>query len=191
MATIRSGYLWTSHIIGVNQSGRYTGTWPGYGDTDRTACEWLKFQIVADGAGSQTLTHSDYGRVFDNTTANRFYYMPSVAVNKRGDVVLGCSGSSAAEHIGAFFAGRLSSAAPWQPTDHAHKVDSVKSLKAAVDLFDQPDWGDYSYTCIDPTDDMTFWSVQEFGAQQIFQPPLYFPNWGTWIRAISPYGRHV
>jgi hypothetical protein len=182
MAMIRNGYLWTCHTIGVNSSGRYTGVHPSYGDADRTACEWLKFQIVPDG-DLKTLQAADYGRMYEPTLA-RSYFMPSMGINARGDVIMGCSGSGPNEYIGAYFSGRLANAPPWPSTDLSHRLLGIRTLKAGLDNFSpNSTWGDYSYTCIDPSNPGVLWTVQEYAEQR---HPVNGPNWGTWIGAISP-----
>jgi hypothetical protein len=46
---------------------------------------------------------------------------------------------------------------------------------------------DYSYTPVDPTDDLTFWTVQEYAAAPVLVGTVWNPNWGTWICKIPPY----
>lgn len=168
MAIIRHGFLWTSHSIGVNASGLYTGSWPSYGNADRVACEWLKFQIIPDGQ-LKTLQAVDYGRAYDSAGLIRFYYMPSLAVNARGDVLMGFSGSGVWHYIGAFYARRHANAPAWNPSDPSHKVN-VATLQQGIDTYDIGLWGDYSYTCVDPNDDLTIWTVQEYARAKHLLP---------------------
>jgi uncharacterized repeat protein (TIGR01451 family) len=45
-------------------------------------------------------------------------------------------------------------------------------------------WGDYSMTSLDPCDDMTLWTIQEFAATPV---PGVNPNWGTRVvRLLAP-----
>lgn len=185
MAVIRNGYLWTCHSIGVNGNGLYTGTWPAYGDADRVACEWLKFQIVPDGS-LKTIQATDYGRAYETVTNVRYYYMPSLAVNSRGDVLMGFSGSGVLSYIGAFCVNRLSSAPAWNPSDLSHKLNPVVTLQPGVGAFTDDSWGDYSYTCVDPNDDLTFWTVQQYAKARFNIGGAFFNNWGTRITAVPP-----
>jgi hypothetical protein len=185
MAVIRNGFLWTCHAIGVNRNGLYTGTWPAYGDADRVACEWLKFQVVSDGS-SKTLQPVDYARAFERGVP-RSYFMPSLAVNWRGDVVMGFSGCSTFQYIGSYCVGRLANAPAWQQTDLAHSLDGPRLVKSGAGRFESDWWGDYSNTSVDPTDDLTFWTVQEHAETPVLVNGVWKPNWGTWICRVPPF----
>ncbi len=112
------------------------------------------------------------GRVSDST---RFYYYPSVAVNVNGDIALGFSGSdntAPAEFPGAYYTARLNSDSPGF-------TQAVGVLKAGLAPYFKTGqggtdnrWGDFSATVVDPSDDLTFWTLQEY-AQTGNQ-------WGTW-----------
>ncbi|HQU13735.1 MAG TPA: hypothetical protein PKV70_05760, partial [Thermodesulfobacteriota bacterium] len=43
-------------------------------------------------------------------------------------------------------------------------------------------WGDYSATVVDPTDNVTFWTVQEYAAI----PISGISQWGTWWGKFTP-----
>ena len=45
-------------------------------------------------------------------------------------------------------------------------------------------WGDYSATCVDPVDDATFWTVQEYAAKI----DASGSNFGTWWAALDVAG---
>ena len=104
--------------------------------------------------------------------------MPSLAVNINGDLVIGFSGSSANDYIGAYFTGKLNNG--------ASPVVPIRYF-AGKDWFSNPQdfvWGDYSYTSLDP-DGLTIWTIQEYAETQYSS---FFANaWGTRIAAISPY----
>lgn len=178
MAMVRSGNLWTCRAIGVDSAGNSGGSIT----PDRSTCEWFKLQIVGSG-DSSSLTQSDTGRVRDPLNQNTYvanspstpwsYYMPSLVVNSRGDMVIGFSGSRADQRIGAFYTGRLAGDSPGTTT-------SIKLLRAGQTCFDSNRWGDYSYTSLDPNDSLTLWTVQEYAAAS-------GNIWGTWIGAITPY----
>ena len=151
---------------------------------DRSACEWFKLQIVGTG-DSASLSQSDTGRVRDPLNENKFvanspstpwsYYFPSLVVNSRGDLVMGFSGSRADQRIGVFYTGRLAA-------DAAGSTRPVILLKAGTACYGDRYWGDYSYTTLDPTGALTFWTIQEYAES------LPIPDgWGTWIGAITPF----
>lgn len=43
-------------------------------------------------------------------------------------------------------------------------------------------WGDFSATVVDPADDVTFWTIQEYAA---IPTNYYLGGWATWWAAIS------
>jgi hypothetical protein len=173
---IRNGRLWTAHHIGVDINGVSTGT------VDRNAAAW--YEINVSGA-TPSLVQS--GRVFDNAAVNpRFYYYPTVTVNGQGHAAMAFSGSSAAEFIGAYTCGRLGS-------DPLNTMGAVTQIKAGDGPYTvtfsgtRNRWGDYSYTSLDPTDDMTLWTIQEYAkaAGTPIGSKSQTGRWGTRIASLS------
>ena len=83
--------LWTCRNVWVNSDGNNDD-----GLADRVAVEWLKIQTTP------TPHIADWGRIYDedpNTDDPMSYYYPSIAVNSKGDMVLGFSGSNRANYI--------------------------------------------------------------------------------------------
>ena len=177
MAVIRNHQLWTARTVGVDQSGGATA------NPDRDAAEFLELDVHTTQA---SLIQS--GRAFDPFSTNpRSYYFPSVMVNGLGYMVMGFSGSSATEYAGAFATGRL-------PSDPLGSLQPVTLLKAGEGAYtitfgsSLNRWGDYSYTSLDPTDDRTLWTIQEYAAATV--PPGSgagdtTSRWGTWITPLS------
>ncbi len=169
MAVIRDGRLWTCRHVGVNASGGSTAA-------DRDGCEWLEVSVTG---ATPALVQS--GRVYDPAAANfAFYYYPSVMVNGQGHAAMGFSGSMSTQHVGAYYAGRLS-------TNEAGSMDPPILIKAGEASYTRLDgsgrnrWGDYSYTSLDPSDDMSLWTIQEYAES------ISVNIWGTWItRLVSP-----
>ena len=97
-------------------------------------------------------------------------------VNCAGDMVAGFSGSTATNYIGTFYTWRLSSGATLgQPVViQAGTTNSVSG------------WGDYSATTLDPTDDWSFWTVQEYATPAQLAPGVFVNRWGTVIARIKP-----
>jgi hypothetical protein len=170
-AVIRNGFLWTCQHVGLSgTNGVYLGNQTGT-NVDRSAAQWLKFQIAA---GSTGLDYSDHGRIFDPSSTNSYwYYFPSLMVNCSGDMVAGFSGSSPSNYVGAFFASRLAGCS----------VSTAPMLiQAGGGYYSSSDhWGDYSRTLVDPNDDRSFWTVQEYADPAAFEFP-----WATWIVRIKP-----
>ena len=168
MAVIRGGRLWTCRNVGVNATGGAAGA-------NRTGVEWFELQL-----GVESAVVRQQGRVFDPAaTGPRFYYYPSINVNGQGDAAMAFSGSRATEFVGAFTCGRLAAA----PLNTMGMVAWLKPGEAAYQRLDGTSrnrWGDYSYTSVDPCDDQTIWTIQEYA-----ESPAN--TWGTWVnRLLAP-----
>jgi hypothetical protein len=168
MAVIRNGYLWTCQHVGLSgTSGGYTGDQTGT-NLDRSAAQWLNFQV-----GSTGLTYSASGRVFDPaTTTPLWYYFPSLMVNCNGDMLMGYSGSSRTSYVGAYYS--------WLFSGSSLSTSPVLIQPGATN-FPDVRWGDYSSTAVDPTDDWSIWTVQEYA----FPTQQYTSPWATWIIQLN------
>lgn len=172
MATIRANSLWTCRQLGLDASG-------GTGAPTRTGCEWLQLNVTGATA---TLVQS--GRVFDSAASNpRYFFFPSIMPSGQGHVVMGFSGVRSDEFVGGYFTGRLSG-------DPTGTMGSNVLFKAGEGAYNRNDgsgrnrWGDYSYTSLDPNDDMSLWTVQEYAL-----PPASASDsrWGTWVaKTLAP-----
>lgn len=167
-AVIRGGKLWTCRDVGVTSTG-------GGGSTaDRWACEW--FALSLSGV---TASVSQNGRIYDPSATPRHYYYGSVVATGQGHAALGFSGSNASQYVAAYTAGRLSSDTPGT-------MEAILLLKAGLAPYQILDgsrnrWGDYSFTSLDPNDDMTIWTIQEYAAAPGANTTN---NWGTWIAQL-------
>lgn len=146
----------------------------------RSAAQWLKLGINSTG---DPLTVETAGRVYDDCATDPFwYYFPSLMVNATGDMVMGFSGSSVYAHIGGFYSWRLV---------NGTMANRAGLLKKGEEHFDfQPvgndeRWGDYSATTLDPSDSLSFWTVQEYSKQHVAPSQLPGENWGTWIGKVN------
>ena len=171
MAVIRNNRLWLSRHVGVNSTGGSTGA-------DRTACEFMELDVSGAAA---SLVQS--GRVYDTAATNpRFYYYPAVMVSGQGHVAMGMSGSSTSEFVASYTCGRYASdAAGVMGLPTLFKAGEAKYTVT----FGGPSnrWGDYSYTSLDPGDDMTMWTIQEYARTPVSTQDI----WGTWIsRLLAP-----
>lgn len=176
--TIRNGFLWTCQAIGMSgTNGIYAGDETGT-NVDRTGAQWLKLRVDPTGG---TLSYSAHGRIYDKSgTPNVFYYyFPSLAVNCAGDMVMGCSGSCATNYVGAYYSARLAG---------GESLDNPRLIRAGLTNYAVPDeigrWGDYSATTLDPTDDWSFWTVQQFVGSEAGS--LDYLHWKTVISKIKP-----
>jgi hypothetical protein len=156
-AHIRNGRLWTAHNIAVDTGGVASSS-PGH----RNAVRWYEF-IVPVGSGTPTVNQS--GTIFDPAASNpKFYWIPSVMVSGQGHAALGFSVAGNADRINAGTNGRLAG-------DTLGTLGAVSLYTNSSTAYNPPGdsggplgrrWGDYSFTSLDPNDDMTMWTVQEF-----------------------------
>jgi hypothetical protein len=172
MSVIRDGHLWTVRNVGMNATGGAIGS-------NRTGVEWVELNT----SGGTTATLDQSGRIWDPAASSpRFYYVPSLNVNAKGDVRIGFSGSKSTEFIGAYISGR----APGDAAGFATAPQLIKAGEAAYQRIDgsgRNRWGDFSYTSIDPTDDLTIWTIQEYASTGAAGN-----IWGTWIMSTTPNG---
>jgi hypothetical protein len=93
-------------------------------------------------------------------------------VNCSGDIVMGFSGSSETNYIGSYYSWRLANGlGPAKP----------RAIRAGTTNYLSGRWGDYSATTLDPTDDWSFWTVQEYADPAGGDLP-----WRTVITNIKP-----
>jgi len=171
MAVIRDGALWTCHHVGLNGTdGIYTNDVSGT-TVDRSGAQGLKLSTDTNG-NFLSITN---GRVYDPASVDpRYYYFPSLMVNRVGDMVMGFSGSRSNEFIGAYYSYRAADGTvPGQPF-------LLHPGQWPFTFINR--WGDYSYTSLDPVDGLSFWTVQQYAEDDSASDN----HWGTWISEILP-----
>ena len=166
-------FFWTCQTIGLNTTRTYTGDASGSGVT-RSGIQWLKFQISTDNT---TLTLADHGRIYDSSPSDNpwWYYFPSIMVNCPGDMVAGFSGSTATNYMSGLYSFRLSNGGSISPI--VYQAGTTNSPARS---------GDYSATTLDPTDQWSFWTVQQYGAPYVNPPFPTTAHWGTSVAKIRP-----
>jgi len=158
IAHIRNNHLWTVHNIGVDNTGTASPT------PSRNGCRW--YEIILNGLSTPTI--NQVGTLFATTPMNdanqRSYWMGSIMSTGQTHMALGCSTAGAMEFANGAAAGRLS-------TDAANSIQATTPITASSTAYNPPGdsgsssgrrWGDYSYVAIDPLDDQTMWTIQEF-----------------------------
>jgi hypothetical protein len=163
-AHIRNGRLWTSHNIGVTNTGAAGGTTTATG-TKRDAVRWYELNVPVN-TGTPTVVQS--ATIFDsaaNVTTARQFSIPSVMVSGQGHAALGYTTAGTTFPIDAATSGRLR-------TDTLGTTQAFTAYTNATgNTYNPPSdpggvagrrWGDYSFTSLDPRDDMTMWTIQEF-----------------------------
>ncbi len=144
--------LWTAHNIRVNSSG--VGSSVG----DRDGARW--YQLGNLTSDPPTLTQS--GTLFDPTatTSPRFFWIPSIAINGQGHASLNASTAGSNNFAEVASSGHLATdlSGTTEPFDLTQSSSSAYNLGTP----NPQRWGDYSQTVVDPTDNMTFWTFQEY-----------------------------
>jgi hypothetical protein len=172
-ALVRNGRVWMTHSAGL--PGPATNT-----ALTHTAAFWyevnpaaLPAPIVQSGS-----IHSGSGSAFT---------MPSIVVNCGNDALVGFSRGDVTRHPESGYAIRLG-------TDPLSTMGPIRLLKAGESTYwknfgvgTTAQWGRYSSSGIDPVDDKTFWTVQEYAAQRVGVADND-SRWGTWWGRIGECG---
>ncbi|MCU1268138.1 MAG: hypothetical protein JWM21_4456 [Acidobacteria bacterium] len=162
-AHIRNGRLWTAHANAVTSAGISSEVDP----QRRNGVRWYELNGVrsSDNGGVPVVVQS--GTIFDSapTVASaRQYWMPTVMVSGQGHAALGFSTAGTPNRIDAATSGRL--AGDTAGTTQAVTLYTVSgtAYNPAADPggANGRRWGDYSFTSLDPIDDMTMWTVQQY-----------------------------
>ena len=186
-AHIRGGRLWTAHNIAVTSAGAASNT----NGQRRNAVRWYELAGVrsTDNGGTPIVVQS--GTIFDTATTvatARQYWIPSVMVSGQGHAAFGYSTAGSPFRIDAATNGRLRG-------DTLGTSGAPELYTASSTAYNPPSdpgptrrWGDYSFTSLDPQDDMTMWTIQEFcnatnsygvRAVRLLAPPPATPTTGV------------
>ncbi|HVS18809.1 MAG TPA: hypothetical protein VMT18_09445 [Planctomycetota bacterium] len=135
-AVFRNGHVWTTQCINVG---------------GRAAVRWYQINVANNQA-------SQVGTISDPVIS---YFMPGIAVNGADQMMIGFTGSSPSQFAGAYLTGRV-------PTDASGETGPPLLYKAGEAPYTQLSssgsnrWGDYSLTSVDPVDDSTLWTIQQY-----------------------------
>ena len=143
-----SDSLWTAQNIAVDSAGIAPG--------NRDAARWYQL-----GTLDTTPSLVQSGTLFDTAASNpRFFWMPSMAMNGQGHASLNASTAGVGRHAEVASSGRLAS----DPLGTTEPFDITQTSTKVYDLGEGSPrrWGDYSQTVVDPSDNMTFWTFQEY-----------------------------
>lgn len=159
-AAYRNGSLWFAHTIYL----------PGLAPR-RSSVQW--WQAAPDGGVLQR------GRV-DDPTGEIFYSAPSLAVNKDNDVLVGFSVFASNRYASAGYAFHAGQAAPsLMQAPYIFKEGEGPYYRPGPSGLNR--WSDHSASAVDPVDDITLWTIQEYamGPSNL---------WGTWWAQLTPPG---
>lgn len=122
------------------------------------------------------------GRVSDESGLV-FYAYPALAVNAAGNMILGYSRFSATTFASAAYRFRESG-------DAAGTLSGEQMLKSGLAKYDKTlgfganRWGDYSTAAVDPSDNATFWLLNEYAAMPRIGTATT-DQWGTWWGSVD------
>ncbi len=166
-AVFRNGRIWATHSGGA----------PVGGTIDRTNVYWYQINPAA------MPTPIVQSGVIDGGP-NVHHSFPSIGVNCNEDAVIGFSRSDATRYIEAAYAVRLASDAPGA-TRPLRVLKPGESTYYKVFSGTRNRWGDYSATMVDPLDDTSFWTIQEYAETRVGAADND-SRWGTWWGRIVP-----
>ncbi|RLD54672.1 MAG: hypothetical protein DRJ05_14215, partial [Bacteroidetes bacterium] len=156
----RNGTLWCAHHIFLPIN-----------NPTHSAIQW--WQLATDGTVIQR------GRIEDETGLYH-YTFPSIAVNAKEDVMIGYGSFSSDQYASSSYSFRYADDPLNEMRDsYQYKDGLAKYVKKFGG--DRNRWGDYTATCIDPSDDLDFWTLQEFADL----PTGSTDHWGTWWAMIN------
>jgi hypothetical protein len=160
-ALIRGGRLWTAHSMAVTAAGVASNS----STARRNGVRWYEL-VVPPTTGTPTVNQS--GTIFDTAATQalaRQYWIPTVGLSGQGHVAFGYSTAGTPFPIDTATNGRLRS-------DTLGTTQAVQLYTNATgNTYNPPSdpggtagrrWGDYSFVSLDPKDDMTMWTIQEF-----------------------------
>lgn len=131
--------------------------------SNQTGVRW--YEIENPGTAPRVTQQSTY-----SPDTSLYRWMGSIAQDKVGDLGLGFSTSSSSNYPGVAFTGRAY-------TDTLNTMESESSIYTGTGSQTGINrWGDYSSVSVDPSDDCTFWYVNEY-----LNSTGSYTNWGTYI----------
>jgi outer membrane protein assembly factor BamB len=162
----------------VYRNGRVWGAQTAFyptGTPTRSSVQW--WQVNTDATVGQR-------GLVDDATSTRFFAYPSLAVNANDDVLMGYSRFQGDEYAGASYSFRTAVDPPNTMQPEAALKDGLACYYKDF-TFGSNRWGDYSATVVDPTDDKTLWTIQEYAAASV-GPGQIDDRWGTWWGKLDP-----
>jgi len=145
--------VWGAHAIGCTQAG-----------TPVACVQWYQ---LGNLNGRPTLLQQ--GTV-DDGSPGHYRYFPSLAVDQAGNVALAYNFSSASDYPGIRYT---------PISGGAQGPETV--LRDGEVTLEEPRYGDYAATALDPHDRLTIWHVGEYA--KVIDGT--FSGWGTWLSAIT------
>lgn len=157
-ARIVNGRLWAAHTIGVTDTGAASET------ATRNGVRWYELQGL-DGTPAVVQSGTIHSSSGGPSVNERHYWVPSIATTVQGRTVIGFSTAGTLEAINAGAAERLQG-------DAAGSMRTPSLLSASSSSYNPESdpgsstrgrrWGSYSATSVDPCDNMSVWTLQQY-----------------------------
>ena len=150
--------LWTAHSVETTTTCTPAET----GNNRRLGAKWYQISNM-----TTTPTITQFGTLCTTATGSaqsnteRGFLMPTVVESGQGHMALAASYASSTEFVGVAAAGRLRT----DPPGGTRAPETiVLTGSASYTILDgtRNRWGDYSFTDVDPNDDQTIWTFQEY-----------------------------
>ncbi len=170
----RGGLIYYTQTIGLPSSG-----------LAHTGVQWTKL-------GAPGGAFIDGGRLEDPTATatngGTWYAFPHIAVNSVGDFMVGYSQFSSVQHPASGYSMHLAA-------DAAGTLRDPLIFKAGEDYYHKDfgsgrnRWGDFSQAQVDPVDDRTLWTVQEYAKARVNTNDgttgANGSRWSTWWAGVA------
>jgi hypothetical protein len=164
-SVFRNGTVWYTHAA----------AFPSGPAPDRVSVVWFQLLPMQMATSGTPVVQSGIIGGGPRT----YHFFPSIAVNKDDDVCVGFSVSDPNSFVAGAEATRVGS-------DPPGTIGAVTIVKAGEDSYfkalgtgTRNRWGDYSATVVDPSDDLSFWTIQEYAEEMAANGPNS-SRWGTW-----------
>jgi len=144
--------LWLSHTVGAGNPG------PANVTSAQAAVRYYQVDVTGGTVAASTPQAFTY-----SPDATAFRYMPSVAVNRAGDLAMGYTTSNATTNPTLSYAGRLAGDAPNTITLTEQLLFAGTGSQSGTCGTTCTRWGDYSAMTLDP-DGCKFWYTNEYYA---------------------------
>jgi len=169
---LRKGTLWTLQTIGTDSTcvAKKPNS-QNIPQADRDGIVWYKinnFNSAQQSVQSGTICNT-------SSSAPLSYWMPSLMVSGQDHVLFGMSESGVGHYPDAALARYLTTPVPAETTPVALTNSSKTYMPQQQGNLRR--WGDYSSTTVDPCDDMTMWTSQEFAYDN--------SSWGIQVAKVS------
>jgi hypothetical protein len=150
--------LWIAHAIGIDEKGQFVPD-KFFTEKARTGSRWYEIGNIYSRP-----VLKQYGTLYDTKVDGRratSYFNPAIAASGQGHAALGGTTAAYNQYLNAFVVGRYYDD-PAGVLNNAVKATNASAIYAPNFFGYVGRWGDFSQTVVDPLDDQTIWTFQEY-----------------------------